>query len=473
MNGNYLHCYTLGRFVPGQEQLHYLLPYDRQKALELFALHINEKQILLPRQLPLPASIAHTRLFVSRLSNYAMATFLWRSGYLSHSTNPFIRLLERISYERQLFRHLHLKESALDEVVLELFHSSQGCTPCIDLPDHEAYPPDLLLARLHFSAISPRQTMLRIFIGWTQAAPLGELNDLYNLLQRYMELLHQVLDTVAPPPLSAENGRHGETSHEAKRPLLEPIADSTVDWTTDAQALNAEKATVEAEDGRASIPSAEGASPKLTSQQPTPNWEIQESDGKDLLHGANGFLDMESEEDKNGEICQAETAVTPEDTYGKTDPPLQQRGPLPSEDEMQLYRGLKPPRMYLKTLRNICIMVTERQRQIDAKGEIPRLDTFNDLVRPSRNTMLKIPELFTHWFDKQYRWNIITWLRHYSGHTETEVSEILSTLYYSLSPEAWAAVTPAGKEAETNRSRRHHAREEGKPRPGEQFGAMN
>jgi hypothetical protein len=163
----------------------------------------------------------------------------------------------------------------------------------------------------------------------------------------------------------------------------------------------------------------------------------------------------------------AEDIADPEDPVGQQLLAV----PNPTEDELQLYRKMKPPRMYASTLSNICVMVTERQRQIDAGGEIPKLDTFNSRVRPSRNTMLKIPELFTHWFDKRYRWNLITWLRDHSGHTETEVSEILSTLYYSLSPEAWAAVTSAGREAETNRSRRHHAREEDEnSRPGGQFG---
>ena len=465
MKGDYLNCYTLGRSAPSQEQLHYILPCDREKALQLFALHVDAKEILLPRQQPIPVTIPHTRLAVSRLSSYAMATFLWRSGYLSQSTNPFVRLMEKSIYTRQLFRRLERSENALDEVVLELFHSSQGRIPCIDLPDPEAIPPDLLLARLHFSTIAPQQTVLRIFIGWTEAASLGELQDLYNLLQQYMALLQQLLETDDPSPLPVENGRHGDSSYEVERLLSEPVAEPLPDWVTNVGAHSVESTTFAAgtttfaiEDDEVSAPSAEAEppSPKVQADQPPPNWQVQGTNGKDLLHGENGFLDTGKTNDEDVEEGLAETAVPPDDANGETDS-LSQTVPKPSEDELQLYRAMKPPRLYTKTLSNICIMVAERQRQIDKMGIIPGMETFDSRIVPSRNTFLKIPELVTHWHDIRYRWNVVTWLRHHSGHTEREISEILSYLHLHLDPKVWAAVTSAGKEEDkTSKNRRHH-----------------
>ena len=448
MKGDYLNCYTLGRFAPSQEQLQYILPCDREQAIQLFALHIDEKQILMPRRQPLPVTVPHTRLAVCRLSSYAMATFLWRTGYLSHSTNLFVRVFERIIYERQLFRHLHLKESVLDEVVLELFHSSQGSVPCIDLPDPEIYPPDLLLARLHFSAIAPQQTILRIFIGWTETAPLGELDDLYKLLQQYMDLLHQVLLPGGSPTWPTENSLQEPAAYEEERPLPEPIAEPMVDWATDIVAPNAETATVETEYGEVSIPSADA-------EAPPPNWQIRETEGQDLLHSENGF--QATKEDEDG--------------YGQADSEIQTI-PSPLEDELQLYRGLKPPRLYPKTLSNICIVAAERQRQIDAWGKIPKLASFKTPLLPSRNTRLKVPELFTHWYDVRYRWNVVTWLRHHSGHTEEEISDLLSYLQHHLAEKVWTVVSSARREEETNKNRRHHAREEKKSRDKGQNGSM-
>ena len=476
MKGDYLNCYTLGRSVPWQEQLHYILPCEREKALQLFALHLDAKEILLPRQQPLPVSIRTTRLAVSRLSSYAMSLFLWRSGYLSHSTNPFVRLMEKAIYTRQLFRRIERKENALEEVVLELFHSSQGQIPCIDLPDPEAIPPDLLLARLHFSAITPHQTMLRIFIGWTDSASLSGLDELYRLLQLYMDLLHMVLLPDGAPPLPEENGRHGDSSYEVERPLTEPVAEPMPDWDTNVGAQTAQTATVEADayDGEVNIPPSidTEAPPKLASYQPPPNWQVQGTSGKDLLHSENGFLDTGKANDEDVEDGLAETAVPPDDANGETDS-SPQTVPQPSEDELQLYRGLKPPRLYPQTLSNICIMAAQRQRQIDAWGKVPKLTTFKAPLLPSRNTRLKVPELFTHWYDVQYRWNLITWLRHHSGHTETEISDLLSYLEGNLAEKVWVAVTSAGKEEDkTDKNRRHHTQMEKKPRGKGQNGSM-
>lgn len=457
MIGQYLNCYTLGRSALSQERLYYLLPCHREKALELFAMLINEKGILIPRQQPVPGRIADTMLSVCRISSYAMATFLWRSGHLSQSTNPFIRLLERVSYERQLFRHLKRKENALDEIVIELFHSSQGHTPCIDLPDPETTPKDLLLARLHFTAVSPQQTMLRIFIGWTDTAPLSGLDELYGLLQRYMDLLHQVLLPDISPALPVKNASNGVTGYEGERPLPVPFAIPEVDLANDVVGHSAETAAVAAEDTevRITYADAEATPPKAPAPQPPPDWQIQETEGQDLLHGENGFRVRENDSDGKEVDGLEELAAQPEDGNGNADQ-QPQTIPVPSEDELQLYRAMKPPRLYTKTLSNICIMVAERQRQIDKMGVIPGMDTFDSRLVPSRNTLLKIPELVTHWHDIRYRWNVVIWLRHHSGHTEREISEMLSYLQLHLDPEVWVAVTSTGKEEDKNNKNRRH-----------------
>src|SRR5690606_17626654 len=139
-------------------------------ALQVFALLIDKKGILVPHRHTVAFRVPNTMLSVCRISSYTMATYLWRSGYLVRTTNPVTRFMDKLGYHRQLFRHLHRDEQAIDEVVLELFYSTQGQTPCIDLPDPEVYPEDLLLARLHFAEISPAQTILRLFLGWTDSA---------------------------------------------------------------------------------------------------------------------------------------------------------------------------------------------------------------------------------------------------------------------------------------------------------------
>ncbi|MBK8903471.1 MAG: hypothetical protein IPM53_19970 [Anaerolineaceae bacterium] len=481
MRERYFNCYTLGRSAPAQDRLDFVLPCHREQALQLFALLIDKKAILVPYGHTVAFRVPNTMLSVCRVSSYTMATFLWRCGYLVGSTNPVTRFMDKVGRHIQLFRHLHRDEQSIDEVVLELFYSTQGQTPCIDLPDPEVYPEDLLLARLHFAEISPAQTILRLFLGWTDSASLEALSQLYDVLDRYMDLLHRVLQPNDPPvaPVKGETPvtakPEGEAQQERPFPEIVTAAECvTMHCAAEDGGLEAATQLPVIEDTWEEIVAVETAtqSPPPTAEasedQPLAEWQVQATEGKDRLHQENSFGPIDEPEVAAGESL-SEAVADPEDPVGQQ----LLAAPVPTEDELQLYRKMKSPRMYASTLCNICVMVTERQRQIDAEGEIPKLDTFNSRVRPSRNTMLKIPELFTHWFDRRYRWNIITWLRHHSGHTETEISEILSTLYHSLSPEAWAAVTSAGKEAESNRSRHHRAREEGKPRPGEQFGTVN
>lgn len=494
MNARYLNCYTLGRYAPAQEQLDYVLPCNREQALQLFALHINNKSILIPREHAICRRVPNTMLFLSRVSSYTISTFLWRSGYLVRTTNPVMRFMDRVGYHLQMFRQLHRDEQAIDEVVLELFYSTQGQTPCIDLPDPEVYPEDLLLARLHFAQIAPGQTILRLFLGWTDTASLEGLRELYDVLAQYMDLLHRVLPPNDPPVAPMEGKPSMIAEHEAgaqrERPLPELVAVAaealsigtkaeavvphdalTEQAKTEIRGIDLDPAGVDCgcaeanrvPDDHSLLPTAE-----VVEDNPPAAWQVQAIEGTDRLHQDNSFGPVDEPEAAAGDFT-AEVVANPEDPVGQQ----LLDAPVPTEDEMQLYRGIKPPRLYPQTLSNICIMVAERQRQIDAWGKVPGIKTFKRPIRPSRNTLLKIPELFTHWHDVRYRWNIVTWLHHHSGHTEAEISEILSTLFYSLSKEEWAAVTSTGKEEETNRSRRHHARDEGKSRGAGQVGAMN
>ena len=463
MRERYFNCYTLGRYAPAQDRLDYVLPCRREQALQLFALLIDKKAILVPYGHTVAFSVPNTMLSVCRVSSYTMATFLWRCGYLAGSTNPVTRFMDKVGRHIQLFRHLNRAEQAIDEVVLELFYSTQGQTPCIDLPDPEVYPEDLLLARLHFAEISPAQTILRLFLGWTDSASLEALSQLYDVLDRYMDLLHRVLQPNDPPvtPVKGETPVTAKPEGEVpERPFPETVtAADCVTMHCAAEDGVPEVATQlpVIEDAWEEIVAAE-----VSEDQPPVEWQVQATEGKDRLHQENSF----------GPMDEPEIAADEAMAEAVADPQLLPV-PTPTEDELQLYRGIKPPRLYPQTLSNICIMVAERQRQIDAWGKVPGIKSFKRPLRPSRNTFLKIPELFTHWHDVRYRWNIVTWLHHHSGHTEAEISEILSTLFYSLSKEEWAAVTSTGKEEETNRSRRHHAREEGKPRGAGQVGAMN
>ncbi|MAT97761.1 MAG: hypothetical protein CL608_11500 [Anaerolineaceae bacterium] len=456
MIGQYLNCYTLGCSAPAQERLDYVLPCSREQALQLFAMLIDKKTLLIPRRHPISVRVPNTMLSVCRVSSYTIASFLWRSGHLVRTNNRLSRFMDRVGYHLQLFRHLNRAEQTIDEVVLELFYSSQGQIPCVDLPDPNVHPEDVLLARLHFAEISPAQTMLRVFIGWTDSAPLEGLDELYGLLQRYMDLLYQVLLPDTLPTLPAENSLNG-VACDTVRPLPEFVEVPECDAANDVAGHCNETAVVEANTAKVIITYADDKAPLA---QP-PDWQIQKVEEKDLLHSENRFRATEEGGDGNELEGLEEEDAQPEEEDNEDDP-QPQTIPVPSEDELQLYRAMKPPRLYPQTLSNICIMVAERQRQIDETGVIPRMDTFDSRLVPSRNTFLKIPELVTHWHDIRYRWNVVTWLHHHSGHTEAEISEILSTLYYSLSKEAWAVVTSAGKEEDktTENRRPHQAQDE-------------
>ncbi len=127
------------------------------------------------------------------------------------------------------------------------------------------------------------------------------------------------------------------------------------------------------------------------------------------------------------------------------------------EPNEELYKMLEPPRIYGKSLIKICLMVGERQQQIDLNGRIPDIETVRRRRGPSRNTLLKVPELVTNWDDVSYRWNVVTWLQVYSGHTDTEISERMSRLQANLMPKVWAAVTQNGNDDLPMDALRHSA----------------
>ena len=140
--------------------------------------------------------------------------------------------------------------------------------------------------------------------------------------------------------------------------------------------------------------------------------------------------------------------------------PFQQKEEIAArqkDPDEELYQIMDPPRIYGKSLIAICRMAGERQRQIECNGRIPHLEVTRRQWGPSRNTLLKVPELIANWADGAYRWNVINWLRVHSGHTEAEISEHLSRVQTALKEDLWAAVTSAGKEEDkTNKNPRHH-----------------
>ena len=505
MNRSYLNCYTLGRSVPSMERLDFLLPCGREQALSLLALHLNIKQILVAQRRLLPLKIPDTTLYVSRVSNNDMATFLWRTGYLKLSSNPLIRQMERWLYEYQLFRHVRRQEQTVDEVVVELFHAAEGKHPLLALEEMDNPKHDLLMARLQFTEPSTEQTLLRIFIGWAELAPLAELDTLYNLLRGYIHLMTKVLLPDAGDGAPAEK--------------LDLTAETvvTAKATAAAQAAMAHSTTVETtERGQLFVKSAHsdpmepasvlqdhsfaGSAPdpvrldlpdenkstagrekteELGSERPFPEddephprptaadgasnqqqkgWLTGESSEVDWLHSGNGFFkkDVPVEPALTNELDK--TAGEGNQEPGQRPlPRLPQSEPMPADDDETLYRYMDPPRFYGKTLAKVCRMVAERQRQIAKRGWVQDINEISKWIkRPSRNTLCKIPELVTHWDDVEYCWNVETWLRRYSGHNEKEISELLSYLRNNLKEDVWAAVTQAGKEeVKNNKNRRH------------------
>lgn len=500
MKRSYLNCYTLGRSVPSMERLDFVLPCGREQALSLLALFLNIKQILVAQRRLLPLKIPDTTLYVSRVSHNDMATFLWRTGYLNLSSNPLIRQMEKLLYEYQLFRHIRRQEQTVDEVVVELFHASQGHHPLLALEDVDNPKQDLLLARLQFTELSAEQTLLRIFIGWAALAPLAELDKLYNLLRGYIHLMTKVLlpDVGAGAPAE----KAGQTAEAVVTAKAIAAAHSTTVETTERDQLFGESAHSDPREPASTLQdhSFVGPAPdpaelnlleedndttgrekteRLEHERPFPEeeetypisaaseagpqqqqrgWPTEEPKEIDWLHNGNGFL----KKDVSIEPALAEEGVETaekgiEESGKRPLSRLPQTEPVPSDDDETLYRYMDPPRFYGKSLAKVCRMVAERQRQINKRGWVQDINELSKWIRPSRNTLRKIPELMTHWDDIGYCWNVEIWLRSYSGHNEKEISGLLSYLRDNLTEEVWAAVTQAGKEEDkNNKNPRHH-----------------
>ena len=111
------------------------------------------------------------------------------------------------------------------------------------------------------------------------------------------------------------------------------------------------------------------------------------------------------------------------------------------------------------------------------RAEVVTLDrnyrSTQPILAAANAVIAEASERFTHWYDVQYRWSVVTWLRHHSGHTEGEISDLLSYLEGRLAEKVWVAVTSAGKEEDkTDKNRRHHTQMEKKSREKGQNGSM-
>lgn len=190
------------------------------------------------------------------------------------------------------------------------FTLTQGQTPCIDLPDPEVYPEDMLLGRLHFAEISPTQTLLRIFIGWTDSAPLEGQSQLYDVLDRYMDLLHRVLQPNDPPvtPVQDEPPVMAKPEDEAQQEWLlpEPVVVAAEALTIGTVAEEAVANDASTEDAKTEIRGIDstaeecacaeancvGAGQSLpptaeaVEDNPPAAWQVQAIEGTDRLHQA-------------------------------------------------------------------------------------------------------------------------------------------------------------------------------------------
>jgi hypothetical protein len=443
MPRSYLKCFTLARSVPGKDRRDYLLACNREQALSLLALHLDTKQIMTPGQRLIPFRIPDSALSVSRPSNKDIASYLLRSGYLTLSRNPLIQQMESWLYEYQLLRHLRKREGALDEVVIKIFHSPGRYLP----PGDGSGEPEngIILARLHFWEGADGQTILRVFIGWVDNASLEEQQALYDLLQGYGQLIEQ-----------ATNRQFAETGgtkllEESLAIEAAPRADSTKRPL--AGQSSGQKSELAADKDGSNEPSCFPAAAQQSDALPKGD-DGSFADSTELLFAE--WPDRLPDQDGVAEFRDVSESQVSE-WLPRSKPETSVKSLAPDEE---LYQLMEPPRIYGKTLARVCLMVAERQRQLDKFGTVKDINEVRQQVGPSKNTLLKLPELVTHWYDVNYRWNVETWLRCCSGHDQKEISERLSYLKYNLTEKVWAVVTQVGEAEEPLESFRHPAQVE-------------
>ncbi len=445
MSKSYLKCFTLGRAAPLKDRRDYLLACNREQVLSLLALHLETKQIMAGGQRLVRARIPHSAFSISRPSSKFIASYLLRCGYLTFSRNPLIRQMETWLYEYQLIRHFRKREETLDEVVIEIFYSERAFhSPPASLEESTG---GLTLARLHFWEQTDGQTYLRVFMGWDDDVPLAMLQMLYGMLQGYDQLLEQA----AGREFVQSGGTSLYTGSLTPEIVLETDSKGVQlkAWpSTQTDGIAAEEdnsvgencyQAAEVKSDEFLHEAAEGYFPDTTEEvllepSDTP------SDKRDNTAGVSIEGSSKSLADKQSPLSKAETSTTT----------------LPADEE--LYRLMKPPRIYGKTLAKVCLMVAQRQQQIYKNGRIQDINQVRDQCGPSKNTLLKLPELVTNWYDRSYHWNVMTWLTVYSGHTEKEISERLSYLKANLTEEVWAVVAQTDEKAVVVEGSRHHGR---------------
>lgn len=203
----FLYCYTLRRQTTTQSRLEAVLPCAIEEAVEILALYLDNKALAFPFDSTFPRRIWESSFFAVRLTTQQIATGLFTPDFLTFSSNPLLRQLEWWLYRWRLIRPRLKMETAVPEIVFEIFYSAQK----VPVVDPTAADEGLILARLHLWGRPGSATYLRVFLGWQEAASLAQCQTLIALLEDYVtrvEQLHGTVRTVKPP--AAEESKTAE-----------------------------------------------------------------------------------------------------------------------------------------------------------------------------------------------------------------------------------------------------------------------
>jgi hypothetical protein len=100
------------------------------------------------------------------------------------------------------------------------------------------------------------------------------------------------------------------------------------------------------------------------------------------------------------------------------------------------------PRFYFKTVYKICQMAVARQQQINRGHVVQGIEVVNLACKgPSKNTLLKVTDLVLNWEDKDFQWDVVTWLHQSTQHTPDEITDLLNKLRLKFKPQELALIT--------------------------------
>jgi hypothetical protein len=100
------------------------------------------------------------------------------------------------------------------------------------------------------------------------------------------------------------------------------------------------------------------------------------------------------------------------------------------------------PRFYFKTVYKICQMAVARQQQINRGHVVQGIEVVKLACKgPSKNTLLKVTDLVLNWDDKDFQWDVVTWLHQSTQHTPDEITDLLNKLRLKFKPHELALIT--------------------------------